>query len=345
MQKTEEQIYNEIVAYINSKKHNRPCTLATIKKNLRTPKIIDLIFSHPDIFILPNEIKHVPNELMTDELAMRVVLSHPYNYSLLNEEQLTVPVFLAYEISKRRYEYVSSKMWGQWGEKLSYSGKIVDYLNEIKPAASEISKTLTQPYDVNEIVSAINSFVSQLSSDVQPIQPYTPKYNSVKLNSNKKVLILISGMPDSGKTTFSQLLSSVIEESTFFDSDMLLEAGMLSLPDSILLNLYPENIIIFSDTDASKFFAKTTLGNYDVINIVMKPKSLEEAHRNSKLLNTLSFDEYKQINENKYKYNDVSNPIIVENDYLFGLYEERDNVIEEIQNRLRLNLNSQPNQN
>ena len=44
MQKTEEQVYNEIVAYINAKKHNRPCTLATIKKNLRTPKIINLIF-------------------------------------------------------------------------------------------------------------------------------------------------------------------------------------------------------------------------------------------------------------------------------------------------------------
>lgn len=344
MQKTEDQVYNEVLAYINAEKHNRPCTLATIKKNLRTPKIIDLIFSHPDIFILPKEIKHVPEELMTDELAMRVVLSHPYNYDTLSEEQQTVPVFLAYELSKRRYEYVSSRIWGQWGEKLKYSGKIVDYLDEIKPAASEISKNLIQTYDVDEIVSAINSFVSQLNSDVQPTQPYKPKYTSVNLNTNKKLLILISGMPDSGKTTFSQLLSSVIEESTFFDSDMLLESGMLTLPDSILLNLYPENIIIFSDTDASKFFAKTTLENYEVINIVMQPKSLEDAHRNSKLLNTLPFEEYKEINQNKYRYNDVTNPIIVENDYLFGLYKERDRVIEEIQNRLGLNLNSQQNQ-
>ena len=74
-------------------------------------------------------------------------------------------------------------------------------------------------------------------------------------------------MPDSGKTTFSQLLSSVIEYSTFFDSDMLLEQNMLNLPDSILLNLFPENVIIFSDTDASKFFDKNTLKNYEVINI------------------------------------------------------------------------------
>ena len=111
--KTEEQVYEEILTYINGKNHKRPITLSTIKKDLRTEKIVDLVFSRPDIFNLEKELLHVPEGNLKEKSLLTYILWNPKNFESLSEENQTLPTMIAFEIAKRRYERQSAIAWGR----------------------------------------------------------------------------------------------------------------------------------------------------------------------------------------------------------------------------------------
>ena len=146
MAKSAQEVYDEVLAYIASNKHKRPCTLATIKKELRTPEIVDLIFAHPDVFNLMTEIKYVLEELLTDKLLMKYVLSNANNFYELEEKYHSMPVLLAFEMSKRRYERNSSAIWGIWGEKLRYTEKAMENKKFLVDTCNEIEIKLKEKY-------------------------------------------------------------------------------------------------------------------------------------------------------------------------------------------------------
>lgn len=106
--KNENEVYNEILTYINGDKYNSPCTQASIKKIFRTKEIVELIFYRPDIFNLVAEIKHGPSDQITNEILVKYVLSNPYVIERLDDDLQTLPVMFAFEFSKRRYESISA---------------------------------------------------------------------------------------------------------------------------------------------------------------------------------------------------------------------------------------------
>ena len=110
--KTEEEILSDLTNYVASKKRNRPSVLAPLKRDARTQKICDFVFSNPDTFKLETEIKHVPMNCLTEEILIKLVLANPENINLLSEEMITVPVMVAFEFSKRRAEHLSHREWG-----------------------------------------------------------------------------------------------------------------------------------------------------------------------------------------------------------------------------------------
>lgn len=99
--KTEEEAYNMVIDYINATKHNSPCLLVTIKRVLRSERIIDLIFSRPDIFKLESEFKHIPDEMLTEKILIKYILINPNCFISLDETLLTLPVMVAFEFAKR----------------------------------------------------------------------------------------------------------------------------------------------------------------------------------------------------------------------------------------------------
>lgn len=341
--KTESDIYNEVQNYIEGSKHNRPCTLASIKKVFRTPKVIDLIFSRPDIFNLNSEIKHVPSEYLTEKVLVKYVLSNPRAFYLLAEDQQTLPVMIAFEISKRRSEDISHRMWGSSGVRFHYQGKIIEYLDCISNIANFMNNTL----DYNKHLSDYISYIEQTSTeilkyvknnDVKLIKekPYVPKYSNIDFNLNERLFILISGRPDSGKTTFSYLLAGRINDSISLDSDNLLNSGYLDKPLSEIVS-NDRKVIILSDLYADRFFRKEEIGNARTVNLLMQPSSIEKMYRHTKYMYNIPFEDYKKHEIESIHYN-IADPIIVNNDYTYKIQMEADRVLEEIFKKLDLSL-------
>lgn len=348
--KSEEEIYNEILEYINkpAHMHKRPCTLASIKKIYRTNKIIDLIFSRPDVFVLSSEIKHVPIENMTEELAVKFVLSNPKRFVELDESFQTIPVMVAFELAKRRYEHISARMWGSYGEKIYYPEKLSIYINSI----SDMCDKLSVKFDDEKLLRNYLEFIKQGSEDIKKMycsckqelekeEQYEIKYNNVDFDLDKRLFILISGVPDAGKTTLSQILASRINDSMWFDSDMLLEKDLVSAPLSTLID-DNSKVVIFSDITADTFF-KNELGDAYIVNILIKPSSIEKRYRNSKYMQNIQFKDYKESETDKYsgRLNAIENPIIVINDYTSKLNNEINMILEEIASRFGVELSSE----
>ena len=334
--KSEEQIYIEIINYINGKKHNRPCTLSTIKKKYRSKRIINLIFSNPDIFKLKSEIKHVPIEYLTDEILIKYVLAHPKEFEQLDESLQTIPVMVAFEFAKRRFEYISSIYWGASGEKIKITEKYSEYRNSL----SSICNKLTTKYNDKDILENYSYYVEKISNEIitycnkeniilEKQEKYISRYTLVDFNIDKPIFILVSGLPDSGKTTVSNILSNKIKDSIYFDSDMLLERNMLTTPLSQLIN--NAKVIIFSDIYADRFFSKDELGDSLIINILVRPISIEMMHRYSKYMYGIPFNTYKKNEIETINYTHIDNYINITNDYTNNLLKEVDIALEEIE--------------
>lgn len=337
--KSEEDVYKEVQDYINSENHKRPCTLSTIKKNLRTQKIVDLIFSNPNIFKLEKEMEFVPPECRTEDVLLRYVMSDPERINYLTEEEKTIPILIGFEISKRIYEEMSARWFGQWRETFEYKGKSAEYRNDITAICDELSPKFKDKKSIEEMIDVIKEYCNSRQIELKAQEKYTCKYGNVNFDTGKRLFILVSGMPDSGKTYFSNYLVNDVDNSICFDSDMLLERNLL---DARLTDLIEDkySVVIFSDLYADSFFSKKDIGDSNVVNILMKPISIEEMHRNSKYMRQIPFDEYKKCEIDRFNYEGrLDNPIIVTNDYTKNtLCKELDKVKLEIAKRLGIEL-------
>lgn len=346
--KTEEQVYNEVLDYIKGPKHNRPCTLASIKRVLRSQRVVDLIFSRPDIFKLESEITHVPQECLTEAILVKYILSDPKYFESLDESLQTLPVLVAFEFSKRRYECISKYYWGSCAEKIPYTGKILEHCNSISDICDEVLKKISnnpeEGYLLRDYVvyietasTEILNYCSSHNKKLEKEEKYVPKYFGISFDIEERLFIFVSGRPDTGKTTFSNILSSRIQNSVHIDSDVLLERNLLCTPLPNLIN-DKIKVVIFSDIYADRFFKKEELGNARVINILMEPISIEAMHRNSKFMSHIPFEEYKENEIEKIRYDFLENPIVVINNYKGKMSAEADKVLEQISQRLGVSL-------
>ena len=338
MSKTEQEIYQEVVNYIKGRNHKRPCTLQTIKKELRSPRIVELIFLNPRVFNLDAEILHVPKELRTEELLMSFILEDPKRLESLPEDEQSLPILIAYEFSKRRYEFASARMWGVWREKLGYLGKAKDYRESIVQIADQIERTCKWAYkETNdfELIEMIKSYCAVNEISLEKPEVYIPKYRNVNFDLDKRLVILVSGHPDSGKTYFSNLLANTISGAFCFDSDML-DEKTYKMPFTELTRR--SEVVIFSDPDADRFFDDEELRGSYVINIYVNPISVEEMYRHSKYMRGIPQDEYvKHYSiERKPSPERFKDAIQVTNNYTSAIYKEIDMVIDEITRRLNL---------
>lgn len=312
---TEEEVYEDLQRLMQVWKKNgtqnlfsKRSYLSSVKKDFRSPRICKVVFSNPDIFNFEEELKYIPMELMSEEFLIQMVYDRPKllcsrdedgpREVTIPEKKQTLPVLIAYELGKRRYEKWSAMQWKQWGEKIPYTGKALEFRKTITDLADSVEeimgtnnlKHLSSFQDddkketfINELVTSIQDVSNSVS--LQPDEHYKPTFEHFDYNSDKKLMILVSGYSDSGKTTFSRYLASTISGAICFDSDQLLERGLIEVPLSRLVK--PQNnVVIFSDLDADKFFTtqeiNETMGNPNILKISIKPSSVKRMLQHSK---------------------------------------------------------------
>lgn len=313
--KSEEDVYEDLQRLMQVWKRNgtqnlfsKRSYLSSVKTDFRSPRICQIVFSNPDIFNFEEEIKYIPMELMSEEFLIQMVYDKPKllcsrdergsRTISIPEERQTLPVLIAFELGKRRYEKFSAMQWGQWGEKIPYTDRSLEFRKTITDIADKVEDKIgtnnlkhsqsfkeTDERDafINELVTSIQE--ESTSVALQPDEHYKPKYTHLDYNSDKKMLILVSGYADSGKTTFSRYLASTIDGAICFDSDQLLERGLL---DSKLSQLVrpDDNVVIFSDLDAFNFFRpqeiNDAMGNANILKVYIKPSSIKRMLHHSK---------------------------------------------------------------
>lgn len=313
--KSEEDVYEDLQRLMQVWKRNgtqnlfsKRSYLSSVKTDFRSPRICQIVFSNPDIFNFEEEIKYIPMELMSEEFLIQIVYDKPKllcsrdergsRTISIPEEKQTLPVLVAFELGKRRYEKFSAMQWRQWGEKIPYTDRSLEFRKTITDIADKVEDKIgtnnlkhsqsfkeTDERDafINELVNLIQD--ESTSVELQPDKHYKPKYTHLDYNSDKKMLILVSGYADSGKTTFSRYLASKIDGAICFDSDQLLERGLL---DSNLSQLVrpDDNVVIFSDIEASDFFRpqeiNDAMGNVNILKVYIKPSSIKRMLHHSK---------------------------------------------------------------
>lgn len=337
--RSEEEICRELEVYIDSLKRNRPSVLASLKKAERTPKVVDMVFSRPDIFRVQNEIKYVPRECMSDAVLVKFILARPKELSSLCEEVISVPVLVAFEFAKRRFERLSALEWGSFRERITCPEIYMRYRDDV----IALCDSLPSKFDDEDIMKSYLHYIDKMSEqiidhlkDPEPLNErdkYRPKYIRVGFSLEKRLFINVSGYPDSGKSTFSNLLASKFRDSVCFDSDMLLEKGLLETDLSLLLK-DRWRVVVFSDIYASRFFSLREMQDCLVVNILVKPASIELMYRNSKHMQMIPFEDYKKYEIQSIHYEDLTDAIVVENDYTDRIAEQVDYAIDKIIEKL-----------
>lgn len=347
--RTEEEIIKDLENYIKGWKRNRPNVLASIKKSSRTKRIVDLIFSRPDVFKLENEIKHVPEELLTEELLIKFVLSNPKHIGVLDEKVIKTSTLVAFEFAKRRYERFSSLAWGVYGEKLKVPEIYKKFRDDIWKLCDLLSSKFDDSVSEKDELMYLEKVTKEIIDICNPNHTFTPtdnnytiKYRNIDFGLEKKLYIFITGYPDSGKTTLGNMLNQRIKGSVCFDSDMMLERDMIGFPLEALSS--NAKVVIFSDIYAYRFFSSEETKDGHVINILISPYSIELMYRNSKYMQHIPFEDYKKCEINCIHFDETVDFIHVTNDYTERIYIEVDRIIDEIIKRLEsLGLNSGEN--
>lgn len=314
--KSEEDVYEDLQRLMQvwnkngtrRKLFSKRSYLSSVKMEFRSSRICEIVFSNPNVFKFEEEIKYIPMELMSEEFLIQIVYDEPqllcskYEQGkqtvTIPKEKLTLPVLVAFELGKRRYEKFSAMKFGKDGKKIPYTEKILEYRKTITDTADKVEEKIgtnnlkhTQAFKeaderdafINELVTSIQE--ESTSVELRPDEHYKPKYTHSNYNSDKKLLILVSGYADSGKTTFSHYLASTIDGAICFDSDQLLERGLLDLKLSKLLRT-EDNVVIFSDLDAFDFFRpqeiNDAMGNANILKVYIKPSSIKRMLHHSK---------------------------------------------------------------
>ena len=128
--KSEEEAYNDLLRLIGvwtkngTSRYHRASYLKSLKKEFRSARICELIFSNNLIFRLNEEIPYVPLDIMSENTLIKWIYNYPELICPVNqfgnkkdvyipEEKQTLPVCVAFELGKRRYEKLSALQWGR----------------------------------------------------------------------------------------------------------------------------------------------------------------------------------------------------------------------------------------
>lgn len=313
--KSEEEAYEDLQRLIQVWKKNYTHTpysnrsyLSSIKRDFRSPRICGVVALSSDIFNLEEEIKHIPMEVMSEELLIQLVYDIPKllcsrdergpRTVTIPEEKQTLPVLVAFELGKRRYEKLSGMQWGPYGEKIPYTGKTLEFRKTITDLADNLEdkigsnnlKHSTAFKEADKREAFINKLVASIQEESTSVslesdEHYKPRYTHVNYSRDKKMLILVSGYADSGKTTFSRYLANSINCAICFDSDELLERGLLDSKLSQLVKA-ENSVVIFSDLDAFDFFTpqeiNDAMGDTNILKVYTKPSSIKRMLQHSK---------------------------------------------------------------
>ena len=313
--KSEEDVYEDLQRLMQVWKKNgtqnlfsKRSYLSSVKMEFRSPRICQIVFSNPWIFNFEEEIKYVPMELMSEEFLIQMVYDNPKllcsrddrgtRTITIPEEKQTTPVLVAFELGKRAYEKYSAMNWGMYGEKIPYTGKTLEFRKTITDLADSAEerigtnnlKHLAAFKDADKKEEFINKLVASIQQEASPVslkpdEQYKPLYTKFDYSSDKKLLILVSGYADSGKTTFSNYLASTINSAICFDSDQLLERGLLE--SNLSRFIRPKNdVVIFSDLDAFDFFKpqeiEEAMGDANILKVYIQPSSIKRMLHHSK---------------------------------------------------------------
>ena len=187
---------------------------------------------------------------------------------------------------------------GLYGVKYPYPEKALKYRNTLISIADEIEELFENKFfeisfsfkddkEKSAFTQKIVDLIKEKSNidSLQPDERYKPKYRHYDYKLDKKLLILVSGYADSGKTTFSNYLASTIRDAICLDSDQLLEKGLLNQELSQLVR--PEkNVVVFSDLDAFIFFSpqeiNDAMGDTNILKVYIKPSSIKRMLHHSK---------------------------------------------------------------
>lgn len=313
--KSEEDVYEDLQRLIQVWKKNgthnlfsKRSYLSSVKTDFRSPRICGIIFSNPDIFNFYEEFKYMPMELMSEEFLIQMVYDNPKllcsrdengpRIVVIPKEKQTLPVLVAFELGKRVYEKFSAIQWGRDGEKIPYTDKTLEFRKTITELADSVEerigtnnlKYLSDFEDADKKEAFINELVTSIQEDstsvsLKPDEYYKPRYTHFDYSSDKKMLVLVSGYSDSGKTTFSNYLANTMHGAICFDSDQLLESNLLTASLSRLVK--PENnVVIFSDLDAFVFFRpheiEEAMGDTNILKVYVQPSSVKRMLHHSK---------------------------------------------------------------
>lgn len=360
--------------------------LPSIKTQFRTEEIFMIIFENQKYFNLQREFESLPEESMTENLLIPLIYDNPEFMNKIKkgkperitmaddkqnlpiqqfwvpEDKQTLPVLVAFELGKRRYERFSAVEAGIYGDKIPYNRKAIKYTKTIRDLADKVEeiigtdnlrllREIKSEEERKEYINELLFYIHEVTEGAQLTEDevYEAKYESFEYKGKKKLLILVAGYPDSGKTTFSRILAGKIKGAIHLDSDVLENRIGMSwkLPD--ILKAIPRDainisgdVVVFSDPDAfgdskedSYFFGldeiKKAMGDTNIIRVFVKPKSVLRMFHNSKYRQHLPFNQYRKSVDDYYENRNCLGDIIITNDYTINSISEGcDKVIETI---------------
>lgn len=363
---SEEDVYNYIISNIESWRKKKTWIysnkgfLSSIPRRFRTPKIWDLIYNNSDVFNTILEYKNLPPESISEDGLIKFAFDAPRLFwgqcasNVFSDNQITFPVLVAYELSKRRVDIARFKNRASYGldyyyNFLGYPRKALNYLRTIRRVADNVEDYFIDDIDFEKF-SAFNSnkLSESLKEDFMSIlkictdeekfetEEYNTKYEKVQPKDNKKLVLLIGGNPDSGKTTLSNSLEDRIKGAKHFDFDRF---DINYSVEQIFKNTRDVSVAIFSEPDIIRGYdnIKQMYPDANVLKIYVRPENIRTMTQNSKFRKNRFVDEEyaKRIREEEARYTQLAD-FVVSNDYTSnGLNRMCDEVISTIIERYR----------
>lgn len=176
--------------------------LKSIPSEYINQEIIDKVFRNHDIFDLAMELYYIPKELRTEKLFVRYALLYPEtlvsrihgrdfgnwyedyyeeNYGtnlLINQEEFTIPVMVAYWLGQRRWTIEELYMYGDYGYDLEK--------NDIRLAV-EINQTAPFGEKLNSIIAEKRMQATEIAWEIFCEKNFSEEWWLDNLYDNNKI--------------------------------------------------------------------------------------------------------------------------------------------------------------
>ena len=307
--------------------------LSSVKTDFRSQRVCELIFLNPDIFDIEIEFKNIPQEHISEDILMEIASNY------ISEDKLSIPVLVAYELKKRQvdlhmYRNRDSYGYNYQNQLLTYPKKASRYLNSIRSLANEI-----ESFSENGCAIEENSFEDLIylikscteGKEFEPDEEYKTLYRKIEYTGQKKLIILVQGITDSGKIRLSNSIKGIIKDAKYYDSDIY---GQHTSLEEIIS--YAEHVSIFSDPYIFSTIndAKNIYPNANIFKVYVKPEDIKTMIYTSKRRSGVSKDYLAKVkDENKYSEDRNINlaDLVVTNDFTeSGMIKISNEVIYEI---------------